>query len=76
MTSQRDDEVLVIFTPFLGHRKISNASEGHIFRPNLTAHINISKALENYMNRCKCTDSRDGIGLVVVVGRTSVFSFL
>ena len=73
MTSQRDDEVLVIFTPFSMSQKGFKCSRRnlHIFRQNFTAYINLSKVLDNYMSRCKCTggDSRGGIGL----GGTSVF---
>ena len=38
----------------------------YIFRPNLIHYINISKVLDNYMSRCKCTggNSMGGIGLV------------
>ena len=61
MTSQRDDEVLVIFTPFQGLRRTLNAPEGirnlHIFRPKLIAYINLSKVLDNYMNLSKVLDN-------------------
>ena len=67
MTSQRDDEVLVIFTPFSMSQKEFKCSRRnlHIFRQNFTAYINLSKVLDNYMSRCKCTggDSRGGIGM-------------
>ena len=54
MISQRDDEVLMIFTPF--SRRCLNAPEGiDIYRPNLIAYINLYKVLDNYMSRCECT---------------------
>ena len=34
------------------------------FKPNLIDYINLSKILDNYVRRCKCTggDSRVGLG--------------
>ena len=72
MTSQRDDEIVVILTPFSRSQKdfviqmLLKILRIYIFRPNLIDYINISKVLDNYMSRCKCTggDSRCGIGLV------------
>ena len=68
MTNQRDDGVLVILTPFSRSQNDFKCSRRnlHIFRPKLIAYINLSKVLDNYWSRCKCTggDSRGGTGLV------------
>ena len=58
----------MIFTPFSMSQKDFKCSRRnlYIFRRNLIAYINLSKVLDNYMSRCKCTgrDSRGGSGLV------------
>ena len=42
-----------------------------IFRQKLIDYINLSKVLDNYMRRCKCTSGGSMVGLVC--GGTSVF---
>ena len=34
----------------------------HILRPNLIDYINLSKVLDSYMRRCKCTGGIQGVG--------------
>ena len=42
-----------------------------VFRPNLMDYIDLSKVLDNYMRKCKCTSGEPRVGLVC--GGTSVF---
>ena len=35
-----------------------------VFRPNLIDYINLSKVLDNYTRRCKCTSAESRVGLV------------
>ena len=35
-----------------------------VFRPNLIDYINLSKVLDNYTRRCKCTSGESRVGLV------------
>ena len=37
-----------------------------VFRPNLIDYINLSKVLDNYMRRCRCTSGGSMVGLVCV----------
>ena len=37
-----------------------------VFRPNLIDYINLSKVLDNYTGRCKCTSGESRLGLVCV----------
>ena len=58
----------MFLTPFSSSQKDFKCSwkNWHIFRPNWIDYINLSKVLDNYMSRCKCTgcSSRGGIRLV------------
>ena len=65
MTSQRDDEVLVIWTLFSRSQKDFKCSwrNWHVLTWNLLDYINISKVLYYYMSRCKCTGGIQGVGL-------------
>ena len=42
-----------------------------VFRPNLIDYINLSKVLDSYMRRCRCTSGELNVGLFC--GETSVF---
>ena len=42
-----------------------------VFRPNLIDYINLSKVLDNYSRRCKCTSGKSRVGLVCGVGDIS-----
>ena len=42
-----------------------------VFRQNLIDYINLSKVVDNYTKRCKCTTGELKVGLVC--GGTSVF---
>ena len=69
MTSQRDNEDLVILTPFSRSQKDIKCSFRNlhiIFRPNLMDNIYLFKVLDYYVSRYKCTggDSMSGIWLV------------
>ena len=42
-----------------------------VFRPNLIDNIDLSKVLDDYTRRWKCTSGKSSVGLVC--GETSVF---
>ena len=44
-----------------------------VFRPNLIDNINISKVLDNYTRRCKCTSGKSRVGFVCWRGGALVF---
>ena len=67
MTSQRENEILVILATF------SRSQKDFIFRPNLIDYINLSKALDNYTSRCKCTSGEIEGGIGLWGGGASVF---
>ena len=39
-----------------------------VFRPNLIDYINLSKVVDNYTRRCKCTSEESRLALVWVGG--------
>ena len=73
MTSQREDEILVILAAFSRSQKDFKFMLLKVFRPNLIGYINLSKVFDNYMymRRCKCTTGESKVRLVC--GGTSVF---